>query len=120
MKSDDKTASLKITASHPDELYRDVCEEITDRDREIYREITSTALTEEQRDLITKPTAIHPREECVLAIHWHPEQVPMELIHQRIDRSYPNKRDELIIPTQHKHDPVLQRVQWSGGGLLFP
>jgi hypothetical protein len=37
----------------------------------------------------------------VLAVHWHPENIPLDLVHQRIQNMFPNREMELIIPTQH-------------------
>lgn len=37
----------------------------------------------------------------MLAIHWHPEFIPMPLISKRLEAMYPAKRRSLIIPTQH-------------------
>lgn len=37
----------------------------------------------------------------MLAVHWHPEFVPMHLISQRIKATFPNRKQELVIPTQH-------------------
>lgn len=75
--------------------------EVTEEDERIYAEIVSTSLTEAQQARILEPAATYPRQSTVVAIHWHPEFVPMELIRRRIETVFPNKRDELIIPTQH-------------------
>jgi hypothetical protein len=47
-----------------------------------------------------------------LAVHWHPEFIPMPLIAERIEAVYPEKENELVIPTQHN---VLTRYgQYTG------
>jgi hypothetical protein len=76
-------------------------QEITDWDRETYRRLVSGELTEEQRRRIVEPDVVLPRQSDVLAVHWHPEFVPMDLIRQRIDAMFPNRSCDLIIPTQH-------------------
>jgi hypothetical protein len=76
-------------------------EDLTDWDRETYRRLVSGDLTEEQRRRIVEPDVVFPRQTNVLAVHWHPEFVPMDLIRQRIDVMFPNRTCELIIPTQH-------------------
>jgi len=76
-------------------------EEITDWDRQVYREITSIDLNEEQMERIICPSEIYPQQDEVIACHWHPEYIPLALIHKRINRMYPNKKEELIIPTDH-------------------
>ncbi|MFZ5760519.1 MAG: hypothetical protein ACOY32_12950 [Thermodesulfobacteriota bacterium] len=76
-------------------------EEVTEKDRERFFHVVSIELTREQIDLVTTPTLILPRQQEVLAVHWHPEYVPMELIEQRICATFPNRKKSLIIPTQH-------------------
>ena len=75
--------------------------EIEAADEALFRDIVSTRLSPAQKSRITSPVRTFPRQKHVLAIHWHPEFVPLELIRERIAASYPNKRKELIIPTQH-------------------
>lgn len=79
----------------------DLTEEITEWDQQAYLNTISTELTEEQKLRIINPEKISHRQESVLAVHWHPEFVPMDLIEKRIDVSFPGKKNELIIPTQH-------------------
>ena len=74
---------------------------IGEEDHEIYRSITSTELTPEQVERIATPELVFPRQKAVLAIHWHPEWIPFDLIARRIAAMFPNRSDELIIPTQH-------------------
>ncbi|PKN07140.1 MAG: hypothetical protein CVU73_14825 [Deltaproteobacteria bacterium HGW-Deltaproteobacteria-8] len=78
-----------------------MCAEITEADELLFAAITSTQLDEAARQRILTPAVIQPTQEAVLAVHWHPEFVPMELIRQRIEASYPAMRTQLIIPTQH-------------------
>jgi len=75
--------------------------EVTEQDVEIFRRLVSTDLTEEQRRRILEPPRTYPRQRSVLAVHWHPEFVPMPLIRERIERMFPSRETELIIPTQH-------------------
>lgn len=72
-----------------------------ERDEAIYRGLIATDLTEAQRERIAQPPQVYPRQASVLGLHWHPEFVPMDLIRQRIEAAFPNREDELIIPTQH-------------------
>ncbi len=74
---------------------------ITAIEEAAFEEITSTRLSSEQITRIVQPPETFPRQHSVLAVHWHPEYVPMELIRQRIEATFPNKTNELIIPTQH-------------------
>lgn len=74
---------------------------LTEEDELAFARINDTSLTPEQVERIVNPPRTYPRQEYVLAVHWHPEHVPMELLARRIDKLYPNRVDELIIPTQH-------------------
>jgi hypothetical protein len=78
-----------------------VSEEITDLDVRIFRGVTNLEITPDQAERLVTPLEVFPRQETVLAVHWHPEHIPMEFIRQRIENTFPNKTDELIIPTQH-------------------
>jgi hypothetical protein len=75
--------------------------EITERDTEIFFRIISTKLNATQRKQIVEPRHVYPKQEHVLAVHWHPEFVPMDLIVKRIDAMFPNRTKDLMVPTQH-------------------
>ncbi|SDL31772.1 hypothetical protein SAMN05660337_2620 [Maridesulfovibrio ferrireducens] len=79
----------------------EISPEITDEDREIFSAVISVDLADWQIKQIVTPSQIHHRQEKVLAVHWHPEFVPMNLISQRIEAMFPNRTDDLLIPTQH-------------------
>lgn len=76
-------------------------DEVTEWDQQAYRHLISLDLTEEQRHRIVEPAEVYDRQEAVIAVHWHPEFIPMDLIHRRIGATFPNRRYEMIIPTQH-------------------
>lgn len=76
-------------------------EGVTEWDQEAFRKITSTELSTEQIDQVIKPDSIFPQQTSVVAFHWHPEFIPIELIRKRVDTMFPNKREELLIPTDH-------------------
>ncbi|EFL50048.1 conserved hypothetical protein [Solidesulfovibrio fructosivorans JJ]] len=90
----EETRCVEIDLSRVD---RDVTEE----DEAAFARINDTRLSPEQVDRIVNPARTYPRQEYVLAAHWHPEHVPMELLKKRIDNLYPGRVDELVIPTQH-------------------
>ncbi len=75
--------------------------EITERDRERYLRTIDTRLTPGQVARIVHPGTVYTRQENVLAVHWHPEFVPLTLIRERYRALFPNRRLELVIPTQH-------------------
>ncbi|MCG8405941.1 MAG: hypothetical protein MI923_12165 [Phycisphaerales bacterium] len=89
---EERTAKLNL-----DEIEQ----EVTECDRQAYFQIVSTSLTPEQEARILEPGQVFPKQDSVLAVHWHPEFVPMDLIQKRINTLFPNRREELIIPTQH-------------------
>lgn len=75
--------------------------EITEWDEKAYLRVISTELTPQQRLALTQPSRIYPRQESVLAVHWHPEHIPLDLIRERVNNMFPSRRRELVIPTQH-------------------
>jgi hypothetical protein len=79
----------------------DLSEEITEEDRTRFFQVVSTELAPEQIERIVIPSKSYPKEKSVLAVHWHPEFVSLDLISQRIDALFPNRKEDLIIPTQH-------------------
>lgn len=94
--------AIRLERQHHADLDLDaIPHEVTERDQQIYDRITSISLTSEQRARVLEPPEVLPRQRDVIAVHWHPEFVPMELILERINVMFPGRRRELIIPTQH-------------------
>jgi hypothetical protein len=85
-------ASLDLTKISP---------EPTEWDQRAYEQITSTQLTPEQVERVATPAFEEPKQTEILAVHWHPEFVPMEVVLRRVRAMFPNAERELIIPTQH-------------------
>ena len=75
--------------------------EITAGDEKNFFRITATELSDEQKERVATPARTFPEQKSVLAVHWHPEYIPMALIARRIEATFPAKKMELIIPTQH-------------------
>ncbi|MFH1080846.1 MAG: hypothetical protein V1766_11435 [Pseudomonadota bacterium] len=75
--------------------------EITDWDQQVYRQLVSVELTPQQIEHLRNPKQTYDREDAVLAIHWHPEMVPVPLVKERLDKMFPNAVEKLFIPTQH-------------------
>jgi len=97
-------ASAAAAADHPRSAVIDLSAvepAVTEEDEQAFARINDTILSPEQVERIVSPPRTFPRQESVLAVHWHPEHVPMPLLVRRIDALYPNRKDELIIPTQH-------------------
>ncbi|WP_272701636.1 hypothetical protein [Desulfovibrio sp. Fe33] len=87
----------------------DIGEEITEADLTRFFAVVSTDLEPWQVEQVVTPQQSYVRQEALLAVHWHPEFVPMEHIRTRVDAMFPNRRDELLIPTQHN-----QLMSWDG------
>ncbi|SHL15730.1 hypothetical protein SAMN02745216_04720 [Desulfatibacillum alkenivorans DSM 16219] len=79
----------------------EVSREVTDDDSALFFKVVSVDISEDAERIITQPQTVLPRQKNVLAIHWHPEFIPMDLIVRRVNAMFPNKDEELIIPTQH-------------------
>ena len=92
----------------PENIPRD----ITEADEKIFKTIISQELTPEHVSRLQTPPRIYPRQEAVLAIHWHPEFIPLDLIIRRIHTMFPNRNEELIIPTQH--NVLMRHGEYSG------
>jgi len=86
--------------------------QLAETDINFFRRITSQELSPEQIERIITPQQVQSRQEEVLAIHWHPEFIPMDLIRRRIQAMYPCKACELIIPTQH--NVLMEYGDYSG------
>ncbi|MDY6906568.1 MAG: hypothetical protein SWH61_18010 [Thermodesulfobacteriota bacterium] len=79
----------------------DIPHEITAEDEQRFAEVVSTRLDADQIARVVHPEDVYLKERSVLAVHWHPEFVPMDLIMQRVDAMFPGRTSDLIIPTQH-------------------
>ncbi|MBN1512451.1 MAG: hypothetical protein JXB13_10585 [Phycisphaerae bacterium] len=75
--------------------------EVTEWDQQTFLRLVSTQLTPAQKDQVRHPLQSYPQQDAVLAVHWHPEFIPLELILERVNATFPNHRSQLIIPTQH-------------------
>ncbi len=94
------------------ELLQAVGGPVTEDDERRFAAITSVEMDEQARARVTTPAVVQPGQTSVLAVHWHPEFVPMPLIRQRIEASYPAMRESLIIPTQHNE--LMEWDQYAG------
>ncbi|MDO8720870.1 MAG: hypothetical protein Q7J31_01415 [Syntrophales bacterium] len=93
------------------ELDDNACE-ITEWDLMAYKKLVSIDLTEEQISQLRNPKTVFEREDSIIAIHWHPEMAPVEIVEERIVKMFPNARESLIIPTQH--NILMQCGNYSG------
>jgi len=78
-----------------------ISEEITEWDESVFKNLISLDLTEDQVEQVLTPPKVFHKSQDVLAVHWHPEHVPMELVRKRMEIMFPARKSELIIPTQH-------------------
>ncbi len=91
--------TLKTALREDDKI--SIYDDNLEMDDKIYRKIIDTTLAPSQCESIISPEDIYPKQDSVLAVHFHPEHIPLELIRKRIDAMFPNSAHELIIPTQH-------------------
>ena len=92
---------FETTEQHQTVSLDTIPREVTEEDQQRFFEVISTELSPTQQEWVRVPDKVYPRQTEVLAVHWHPEFVPMDMIMERVANMYPNKNEELIIPTQH-------------------
>jgi hypothetical protein len=81
-------------------------------DWEIFRRLTCTELTPEERAAAAAPDMTDPEEACCFAPHFHPEWVPADLVGERLARAFPAARESFAVPTQH--NVIASLGPWSG------
>jgi len=86
--------------------------DLEDEDWRQFKHLTSVALDAEEMELAARPDRRDPEAEDCLAVHWHPEWAPLELIRQRLDRAFPRAGNCLAIPTQHNR--IMTFGPWAG------
>jgi hypothetical protein len=86
--------------------------ELTEWDQQTFARMVSTDLSPEQIQRLENPGESYPRQTSVLAVHWHPEWIPLETASRRLRNAFPNSARELIIPTQHNE--ILSMGGYSG------
>ncbi len=79
----------------------DIDPEVRDWEERLFLEITNPTLDEIQKREIVNHGAVFPGTEGIMAVHWHPEHVPIALASARIKNMFPDSDGNLIIPTQH-------------------
>ncbi|MEW6262062.1 MAG: hypothetical protein AB1641_03200 [Thermodesulfobacteriota bacterium] len=89
------------TSPSPDYDLDRAVKDISEEDETAYLDLVSTSLLPEQTDRILNPERTFPKQKEVLAIHWHPEWIPLNLIEKRLQAVFPHQDKALIIPTQH-------------------
>lgn len=92
-----KSAERDVISIIPDA----VDDAVVEADENRFSQIISTDLNAEQRRWAATPELVFPRKTDVLAVHWHPEFIPMDLIRERIQAMFPAAENTLLIPTQH-------------------
>ena len=92
----------------PEAAVRDIGEE----DWRQFNHLTSVKLNADELDLAARPDRRAPEDREYLAVHWHPEWAPLELIQTRLKRAFPQAENYLAIPTQHNR--ILTFGPWAG------
>ncbi|MDR1396085.1 MAG: hypothetical protein LBK52_07950 [Deltaproteobacteria bacterium] len=86
--------------------------DLSSEDWEVFNRLTSVELTAKEESAAVHPTRQDEAEKRLLAVHWHPEWIPLPLIDQRIRRAFPQASDSLVIPTQH--NCLMTLGEWTG------
>jgi hypothetical protein len=87
-------------------------EQITEQDEGIFWRMCNTVLGPDQEERLCRPEKVMQAQRDVLAVHWHPEHVPIDLAIRRMQAMFPNRDQELVIPTQH--NVLLSHAGYSG------
>ncbi|MDR2339652.1 MAG: hypothetical protein LBF40_05925 [Deltaproteobacteria bacterium] len=74
---------------------------LDEMDWAIFEGLTCIELTEGERLLATTPGMVDVSDRNVMALHFHPEWVPIGMIDERLRKAFPNAKGRLAIPTQH-------------------
>jgi hypothetical protein len=77
-----------------------------------FNRLTSVELTAREVAVATRPSRQDLEEKKVLAVHWHPEWVPLELVAERVAKAFPAAEDSLVVPTQHNR--LMALGEWAG------
>ncbi|MDR1109855.1 MAG: hypothetical protein LBP92_03935 [Deltaproteobacteria bacterium] len=86
--------------------------DIGQADIEAFDRLTSVDLSPEEIRLAENPDQSAPGERRLLALHFHPEWVPLGLIETRLSRAFPGASDRMVVPTQHNR--VMAMGPWAG------
>lgn len=90
-----------MTTPHRRGAANNIDYEITEAEQLSFDAAVSTELSDEQIDYLLNPEHIHSEQTSVMALHWHPQYVPIELALKRLDAMFPARQHQLVIPTQH-------------------
>ncbi len=85
---------------------------IDEEDWRQFNHLTSVELDGEERALAARPDRLAPEAREYLAVHWHPEWAPLDLIRRRLELAFPRAGNHLAIPTQHNR--ILRFGDWAG------
>lgn len=86
--------------------------DLSEADWDVFNHLTSVELSEGERDMARNPGLCAPEAKEFLAVHWHPEWIPLKLIDERLRKAFPAAENFLAIPTQH--NKVLRFGPWAG------
>ena len=68
---------------------------------QLFDRLTTVELSAEESLRVVRPDRTAPEAERFLAVHWHPESAPLDLIQKRLSAALPRAHDFLAIPTPH-------------------
>lgn len=77
-----------------------------------FNRLTSVELSNDEKIAASRPNLTAPVAREYLAVHWHPEWVPLEFIEERLKTAFPQADNFLAVPTQH--NKVMAIGPWAG------
>lgn len=86
--------------------------DISEDDWLAFNSLTRVELSPAEKALAARPDRSAPEAREFMAIHWHPEWAPLELIEERLALAFPEADESLAIPTQHNR--ILSFGPWAG------
>lgn len=86
--------------------------DISEDDWLAFNSLTRVELSPAEKTLAARPDRSAPEAREFLAIHWHPEWAPLELIEERLALAFPKAGESLAIPTQHNR--IMSLGPWAG------
>jgi hypothetical protein len=90
----------------------DILPEPGKKEEELFLRVINDRISEKRLEEIECKGPVYPGVKKVMALHWHPEFVPVETALRRFKRSFPDADESLFIPTQHNE--ILSSGIYSG------
>ncbi len=111
-----KTAVKGISPKNGDFKERikveDLPSEISPEEEKLFLSVIDESIAAERLEEIESKGPVFPGITEVMALHWHPEFVPLDSVRKRFEKTFPDMRESVFIPTQHNE--ILSCGEYSG------